>query len=144
MKLPEEPQFPPVLTELPDFGNESAMFPIENEVLLDDGVEFFKGTLELVLLCPPRAELTKSPNKFGFFSTIPIPEPEAEEEDQVLPKMSPTMEEVGPEEMPGRMAGWVGAGWWVQEGLLGCHAGLGCWVEENEEVKEEEEEEEED
>ena len=33
------------------------------------------------------------------------PEPEAEEEDQVLLKMSPTMEEVGPEEMPGQVAG---------------------------------------
>lgn len=77
------------------------MFPIENEFLLnaapDDaeaGDAFFNG--EFVLLLPdPRAELTKSPNRFGFFSTIPMPElePEFAVEPQLFPNISPTIEE---------------------------------------------------
>ena len=35
------------------------------------------------------------------------------------------MEEVGPEEMPGRVVGWVGAGWWFRRA---CWAATRVWV----------------
>lgn len=120
--FPEEPQFVFEFVELLVFGSESATFRIENgDLLFVDGAEFFNGTLPPPLLFCPSAEFTKSPNKLGFFSTIAMPEDGAEE-DQLLPKMSPTME-----------VGWLGAaaggGWWVQDGLFGCQAGL-AWAEE--------------
>lgn len=128
--------------ELPDFGSESAKFPIEYAVLLADaaGVAFFNGTLPLPPLpCPPpKAELTKSPNKFVSFFAIPIPNPDPKEpvdvddDDQLLPKMSPTIDvgpprDAAPADCAGPGAPAPAAGWWVHEGLLGCHAGLdGC------------------
>lgn len=115
----------PELAPAVDLGNESATFPIENELLFDVRVAFLRGTLVLLTL-PPMAELTKSPKRLGFLLTTAIGVVEA----QLLPKISPTME-VGPL----RGVVWVGAGWWVQEVLLGCQVGLNGgweWVEKEE------------
>ena len=99
----------------------------------DTGFAFFKGALLLPLFCP-RAELTRSPNKLGFLFTIPTLDfalefVAAEEEPQLFPNMSPTIE-FGPLANPGGVA----AGWWVHDGL-GCEdgvvLGLGC-VDANE------------
>lgn len=86
----------PELAPAVDLGNESATFPIENEVLFDPGVAFLRGTL-VVLTLPPMAELTKSPKRLGFLLTtaIGVVETEGAVEAQLLPKISPTME-VGP------------------------------------------------
>lgn len=99
LKPPEDAQLPLFCGVEPVLGKELAMFPIENGVVLFvEGAEdtlggaFLRGTL--VVLEPwPKAELTKSPKRFGFLLMIPMLE---EEEGwvvpQLLPKMSPTME----------------------------------------------------
>lgn len=130
--LPEAPQFIPELVAVV-LGKESATFPMENELLFEAGVALFKGTLVLVLILPPPiAELTKSPNRLGFLLTTPIGvlETDGTVEAQLLPKISPTME-------VGAFRGvWAGAGWWVHEVLLGvCQAGLdGCDAVEKDDV----------
>jgi len=64
----------------PVFGKESAMFPMEKEVLLGVGLAFLRGTLVAEDLEPwPKAELTKSPKRLGFLLTIPMLLLEAEE-----------------------------------------------------------------
>jgi hypothetical protein len=64
---------------------------------------------------PPSAEPRRSLNRAGLLACgMPIPD-EGAAEDQLRPKMSPTME-VGPDPGPAAEAA-AGDGWWVHDGL---------------------------
>lgn len=109
------------------FGSELAMPPIEKGELLPPALELapagldtcgpadLSGALDWARDEPPSAEPRRSLKRLGLLACgMPSPEDGAAE-DQLLPKMSPTME-VGPDPGAGAFAA-AGDGWWVQAGL---------------------------
>ena len=121
---PPEPIGAPVV-----FGSVLAMPPIEKGelVLLGLGLGLglaglegcgaadLSGALDWAREEEPSAEPTRSLKRLGLLAWgIPSPE-EGAEEDQLRPKMSPTME-VGPDPAAAVAAG---DGWWVQDVLEG-------------------------
>jgi len=123
---PPEPIGAPVV-----FGSALAMPPIEKVELLALALGFAPVGLEACGAAadlsgaldwareepePPSAEPRRSLKRAGLLACgMPRPE-EGAAEDQLRPKMSPTME-VGPDPGPAAAVAAAGDGWWVHDGL---------------------------